>query len=204
MAIYIDDLVRDLYENVNKQIELGNKLQDFRKGSLVIKNRRNESYYYLSYRDGKKVKTDYLGKLSKSAVKKINDELNQNSVIKNELKKLHNEEVEIRKLIKTINPSYLIKDVYSILDIIVIIRPILKAFGLKKVYLFGDYSNDQQDEESEICLVCDKPKKPIRELVKKLEKETNKDVNIIIGDSKKSEAILEEIEEEKILIYGGY
>lgn len=204
MAVYIEDLVKDLYENVNKQIALGNKMQDFRRGTLVIKKRREESYYYLSYRDGKKVITDYLGKLSKQNIKKINDEINEGIKIKNELKKLQEEEIKIRKLIKAIDKKYLQKDVYEIMDIIVIIRPILKAFGLKKVYLYGDYAIDEQDEESEIRLICDKPKKPIKDLANKLKKELDKEIVILISDSRRDEEYIEELDEEKIFIYGGY
>lgn len=204
MAAYIEELVQDLYENVNNQIMLGNKLQDFRKGSLVTKKRRNEYYYYLSYRVGKKVITDYLGKLNKANIKKISSEINEGLKIKNELKSLQEEENNIRKLIKAIDKKYLQKDVYEIMDIIVIIRPILKAFGIKKAYLYGDYATDEQTEESEIRLICNKPNKPTKELALKLKKETNKDIVILISDSKRDEAYIEEIEDEKIFIYGGY
>lgn len=203
MAIYIEDLISELYQNITDQIEYENKLLDYRHGSLVIKTRRKEEYYYLTYRSGKKVKTDYLGKLTKPNLTKIKKELEEAKEIKIKLKKLQKSESEIRRLIKAVDKNYLIKNIYEVMDIIVIIRPILKEFKLGKVYLYGSYARGNSDENSDINIYCDKPEKPIRELINKIEKETNKKVNVVTTSSKIPESILKEINNHKILIYRG-
>ncbi|MDO5440235.1 MAG: nucleotidyltransferase domain-containing protein [Erysipelotrichaceae bacterium] len=204
MTLNVESLRLELYQNINDQIEYGNKLLDYRKGSLVLKKRRNELYYYLTYRDGNKVKTDYLGKLTKPNLKKIQTELDEGAHIREQIKKLQKSEKELRRLIKAVDKNYLVKEVYDVMDIIVIIRPILKAFSLGKVYLYGSYAMGRQDERSDINLYCDKPEKPVRELISKLEKETGKRVNVVTTTSKIPDSIKNEINNQKILIYGGY
>lgn len=204
MEFNVLDLKRELYKNITEQTEYENKLLNYRKGTLVLKKRRNESYYYLTYREKNKVKTDYLGKLSKPNLKKIQTELDEGIRIKNEIKKLQKNEIITRRLLKAADKKSLIKDVYEIIDIIVIIRPILKDFGMSKVYLFGSYANGDANENSDINIYCDKPEKSLREFVKKLEKETNKKVRVVTTESKISENIMNEINNQRILIYGGY
>lgn len=193
-----------LYKNVNMQIEYGNNLLDYRRGCLVIKKRRNEEYYYLTYREKNKVKTDYLGKLTKPNVKKIQNELEEGTRIRNEVKLLQKEEKVLRKVLRTFDNMYLIKDVYDVMDIIVIIRPILKDFGVNKVYLYGSYAKGNPNRDSDINIYCDKPERPKREFVTKLEKELKKKVNVVTTSSKISDDLKQEIDDTKILIYGGY
>lgn len=193
-----------LYKNVNMQIEYGNNLLDYRRGCLVIKKRRNEEYYYLTYREKNKVKTDYLGKLTKPNVKKIQNELEEGTRIRNEVKLLQKEEKVLRKVLRTFDNMYLIKDIYDVMDIIVIIRPILKDFGVNKVYLYGSYAKGNPNRDSDINIYCDKPERPTREFVTKLEKELKKKVNVVTTSSKISDDLKQEIDDTKILIYGGY
>lgn len=204
MPLYIDTLKDDLYKNIEAQIDLGNKLLNIRKGTLVLKKRNKVNYYYLSYREDGKVKTDYLGKLTKPTAKRINREIEEGLKIKNDIKELQKEEKSIRKLIKTIDRNALKKDVYEVMDLIALIRPILKDFKVKTVYLFGSYARGDANVTSDINIYCDKPNKSLREFVSKLKKETGKNVEVILIGSNISDELLNSINEESILIYGGY
>lgn len=204
MSKYVNEIKKDLYDNVEKQISLGNKLLDYRKGTLVLKKRNNEEYYYLSYRDRNKVKTDYLGKLDKKDVARIKSEIEESLKIKNTLKSLRAEEESLRKFLKAIDPDSLKEDVYEVIDIIVIIRPILKAFGIKEAYLFGSYARDEANTYSDINLLIDHNNGSIEELIKRLEKATDKSIDILTSQTVVPSNIRENIDDEKILIYGGY
>lgn len=204
MAIYVEELKKDLYANIEKQISLGNKLLDYRKGTLVLKRRNGIEYYYLSYREKNKVKTDYLGKLSEKEINTITKEIENGLKIKKNIKSLQDEEKEIRHLLKAINKKALVKDVYEVIDIIAIIRPILKAYSVNEAFLYGDYSLGNVDEDSIVFLAIDRANKSIIELKNKLEKELEKEVVVITPNTQLPAYELEQIEEEKILIYGGY
>lgn len=204
MAIYVEELKKDLYTNIEKQISLGNKLLDYRKGTLVLKRRNGIEYYYLSYRDKNKVKTDYLGKLTEKEINSITKEIEDGLKIKKNIKSLQEEEKEIRHLLKAINRKALVKDIYEVIDIIAIIRPILKAYSVNEAYLYGDYSLGNVDEYSSVDLAIDGANKSVSELKNKLEKELEKEVVVITPSTQLPVRELEQIEEEKILIYGGY
>lgn len=204
MAIYVEELKKDLYTNIEKQISLGNKLLDYRKGTLVLKRRNGIEYYYLSYREKNKVKTDYLGKLTEKEINSITKEIEDGLKIKKNIKSLQEEEKEIRHLLKAINRKALVKDIYEVIDIIAIIRPILKAYSVNEAYLYGDYSLGNVDEYSSVDLAIDGANKSVSELKNKLEKELEKEVVVITPSTQLPVRELEQIEEEKILIYGGY
>lgn len=201
MHLYIDDLKKELYTNIRDQIEIQNKIVDLRKGNLIIKTRYNEEYYYLSYRDHNKVKTDYLGKLNYNQVIKIKNELEKRKALKQDLKDLMVEERQLRRLILAIDRKALIKKIYNVMDIIVIIRPILLWSKAKEAYLFGSYANGRMNESSDINIVLVDSNKDKQIIESKLEKLTNKTVNIIYNDDRISDKLRRNIEEEKLLIY---
>lgn len=204
MKAYLPDLIKELYDNVKRQIELSNEVQDYRKGSVIIKRRYNVDYYYLSYRKDSKVVTDYLGKISKQEVNKIKQEIQQGLRIKKQIKDLECKEKELRKIIKGINKEALVKDIYNVVDIIIITKPIFKKFGIKEAYLYGSYSEGNPDRNSDINFEIDKTKKSLKELIIKLQNETHKEVDVITFATKLPENIRETIEEQKILIYTNY
>lgn len=204
VEIYVKEIVKDLYKNVENQIKLGNSLQSYRKGTIVLKRRNNVEYYYLSYRDKNRVKTDYLGKLEDKDIKKIKKELDQGINIRNKLKELRNEEEKLRKIINAIDRDALKKEIYEVIDLIVLIRPILKSFSLNEVYLFGSCARGDANPNSDINLLIYKTNKSIDDLIKKLEKATKKNIDIVTSGSRIPPEIMENIEEEKILIYAGY
>lgn len=203
MKLYSDDLKRDLYKNIRKQIEIQNDMLDLKKGNLVVKKRYNEEYFYLSYRDNNTVKTDYLGKLNSKEITKIKKELDERKKLKEELKNLREEENELRKIILAVNRRALIKNVYGVMDLIVLIRPILVWSKAKEAYLFGSYARGEMNETSDInieLVECRKEKKIVEE---KISKATNKVVNVLFNEEYINPALRETIEEEKLLIYSG-
>jgi len=50
------------------------EIESLRKGSIMIKNVSGHNYYYLRYRQGNKVKNDYIGK-DEIAVKEVKQEI---------------------------------------------------------------------------------------------------------------------------------
>ena len=67
--MFIKDMLNEELENsirIRKDYERA--LKDIPKGSLVRKVIGGREYFYLAFRDGKKVKFDYIGKLEKHEV----------------------------------------------------------------------------------------------------------------------------------------
>ena len=203
MNIYLDEIRKELYKNIRNQIELQNKIADLTKGNLVVKKRYNEEYFYLSYRDNNTVKTDYLGKLNNKQITKIEKEIEKRKSIKAELSKLRQEDHELRKIILAINRKAFIKSVYDVMDIIVLVRPLLISCKAKEAYLFGSYARGERSDKSDINLEIIGSNKAKEDLEEKLEKLTNKSVNILFGEDKISDSLRDRIDDEKLLIYVG-
>lgn len=202
MNIYLDVIRKELYKNIRNQIELQNNLTDFKKGRLVVKKRYNEEYYYLSYRQDNKVKTDYLGKLSQEEVDRYQKENEERNYIKTKLKELSKEEDELRRLILAVNKKALIKNVYDVMDLIVVLRPILIYSKAKEAYLFGSYARGEMNETSDINIELVGCKKDKKEIEAKIEKITGKVTNVLYNEEKIDLMVRETIDDEKILIYG--
>ncbi len=65
------------------------------KGTLRVRQKGNNTYYYLSYRNGKKVATDYIGK-DEDYILKIKEQLEKRRHIEEMLKEL-NKELQLMK-----------------------------------------------------------------------------------------------------------
>ena len=76
------------------------KINELPKGSLVKKKRKNKAYYYLAYREGKKVRFDYLGKLSDVEVEDYEKKIQRRRKLQKHLKSV---EQKIRYLRKALN-----------------------------------------------------------------------------------------------------
>ena len=87
------------YSNINNEIEKLNK-EFLPKGHINILKRNGKGYYYLTYREGKKVNNEYLGVVGKADLNKTITRLKQRENIKLELSELKNEEKTLNKLIK--------------------------------------------------------------------------------------------------------
>jgi hypothetical protein len=80
-----------LKENYEKQLAL------FPKGSLRIRTRGGNEYYYLSYREGKKVITDYIGK-DKVKIIELREQIERRKHIEDMLHEITKELAVIKKL----------------------------------------------------------------------------------------------------------
>lgn len=60
------------------------------KGSIQKKERKNNVYFYLAYRDGKSVKTEYIGD-NEAEIIKIKEQLERRKQIKELISKLNSE-----------------------------------------------------------------------------------------------------------------
>lgn len=89
-----------LQNNQNRQKEIEKSIEFLPKGHINILNRNGKGYYYLTYREGNKVKNDYLGVEGKTDLNKTINKLHQRQVIEIELKNLKNEEKTLIKLLK--------------------------------------------------------------------------------------------------------
>ena len=83
--------------------EIKSEILKLTKGHIIILYRREKGYYYLTYRDGKKINNDYLGPVGKADLKDIMDNLSKRDKLKNELRSLKEEIKELKKKAKTSN-----------------------------------------------------------------------------------------------------
>lgn len=91
-------------ENREKRIEeIKSEVLNLPKGHINILYRREKGYYYLTYRDGKKINNDYLGPVGKADLKDVMDNLSKRDKLKSELRSLKVEIKELKKKAKTNN-----------------------------------------------------------------------------------------------------
>lgn len=88
-----------LQNNLERQKEIEKSLDFYPKGHINILNRNGKGYYYLTYREGKKVKNEYLGVAGKTDINKTIFRLKQRQSYDEELKELKNEEKKLKKLL---------------------------------------------------------------------------------------------------------
>lgn len=91
-----------LTNNLERQKEIVKSIDFLPKGHINILNRNGKGYYYLTYREGKKVKNEYLGVVGKADLNKTITRLKQRQVLEAELKELKKDEKNLNKLIKKI------------------------------------------------------------------------------------------------------
>lgn len=100
MENQLKDLQERLEINKKRQLEIERILEFLPKGHINILKRNGKGYYYLTYREGKKVNNEYLGVVGKADLNKTITRLKQRENIKLELSELKNEEKTLNKLIK--------------------------------------------------------------------------------------------------------
>ncbi len=98
-AVFSDELDRtsrliDRYENEIKSLP---------KGSIFKRKIGNQEYYYLNYRDGKKVISKFLGKCSEYNINELVELLNKRKEYVSLVKKLKNDKKELLKELKKIS-----------------------------------------------------------------------------------------------------
>ena len=86
-------------ENRNEKMiaEYNRELETLPKGSIKPKKVKGKVYYYLTFRDGDKVITKYVGKDEESLIT-IREQLARRKQVEEIIKKLKEERVQIKKL----------------------------------------------------------------------------------------------------------
>lgn len=90
-------LSREKKRNENMVIEYTKELDTLPRGKITPKTVNGKTYYYLYYREGKKVLSKYIGKDEKS-LSAIREGLARRSQIEEMLKKLKEEHLQIKKM----------------------------------------------------------------------------------------------------------
>ena len=88
---------REEARNEKMIIEYTKELEVLPKGKITPKTVNGKTYYYLYYRDGKKVISKYIGK-DNDSLTSIRERLTRRSQIEEIMKKLKEEKVKIKKL----------------------------------------------------------------------------------------------------------
>ena len=88
-----------LSNNQDRQKEIEKSIDFLPKGHINILYRNNKGYYYLTYREGKKIRNEYLGPQGKADLNKTISKLKEREKYDSELKELKKEEKTLKKLI---------------------------------------------------------------------------------------------------------
>lgn len=97
MSMLMTIISREETRNENMINEYTKELETLPKGKITPKTVNCKTYYYLYYRDGKKVVSKYVGKDEESLIA-IREGLARRSQIEEIIKKLKEEKAQIKKL----------------------------------------------------------------------------------------------------------
>lgn len=97
MSMLMTIISREETRNENMINEYTKELETLPKGKITPKTVNRKTYYYLYYRDGKKVVSKYVGKDEESLIA-IREGLARRSQIEEIIKKLKEEKAQIKKL----------------------------------------------------------------------------------------------------------
>jgi len=92
-------LQEEKQRNLEMQKTYRKEIEALRKGSIMAKCVSGNNYYYLKYRDGGKVKNDYIGK-NEDIVKEVRNEIEKRKYLLGVLKRLQVEYRQIEKIVK--------------------------------------------------------------------------------------------------------
>ena len=92
-------LKEEKQRNIEMQEAYTKELESLRKGSISKKVISGKTYYYLKYRDGNKIKNDYLGK-SDFDIDSVKKELEHRKYLQGVLKRLKTEYRQICTIVK--------------------------------------------------------------------------------------------------------
>lgn len=90
-------IFREEARNEKMIIEYTKELKTLPRGKITSKTVNGKTYYYLYYRDGKKVVSKYIGK-NEDSLTSIREGLTRRSQIEEIMKKLKEEKAQIKKL----------------------------------------------------------------------------------------------------------
>lgn len=97
MSMLMTVISREEARNEKMIIEYTKELETLPRGKITPKTVNGKTYYYLYYRDGKKVISKYIGK-NNDSLTSIRERLTRRSQIEEIMKKLKEEKAQIKKL----------------------------------------------------------------------------------------------------------
>ena len=89
-------LLGQLNEIREKQLKLKEELLNIPKGHVNVLYRNGKGYYYLTYRDGKKIRNDYLGPVGKTDLSNVFNNLKIREEYKASIRRLKKAEQELK------------------------------------------------------------------------------------------------------------
>ena len=89
-------LLGQLNEIREKRLKLKEKLLNMPKGHVNVLYRNGKGYYYLTYRDGKKIRNDYLGPVGKTDLSNVFNNLKIREEYKASIRRLKKAEQELK------------------------------------------------------------------------------------------------------------
>ena len=89
-------LLGQLTEIREKQLKLKEELLNIPKGHVNVLYRNGKGYYYLTYRDGKKIRNDYLGPVGKTDLSNVFNNLKIREEYKASIRRLKKAEQELK------------------------------------------------------------------------------------------------------------
>ena len=102
-TIFMNDIVFELNtrlkNNQERQKAIEKSIEFLPKGHINVLNRNGKGYYYLTYREGNKVKNEYLGPEGRTDLNKTINRLKERKIYDSELKELKKEEKTLKKLL---------------------------------------------------------------------------------------------------------
>ena len=98
-SVIYDMLQEEKERNLKMQEAYQKEIEALRKGSIMTKCVSGHTYYYLRYRQGSKVKNDYIGK-DKNLVEEVRREVERRKYLQGVLKRLRLEYRQIGKIVK--------------------------------------------------------------------------------------------------------
>lgn len=97
----VSDILRDELKRLQKlETKYAAQVKKLPIGSISLKERRTQKYAYLAYREGSKVKFDYLGRSDSDSVKELASQIKERKKYEKLLKKIKGDIKEIDKAIK--------------------------------------------------------------------------------------------------------
>ncbi len=92
------DILQDEYQRL-KQLEakIQEDLKNFPKGAISKRQRAGRMYAYLVYRQGKKVKTQYIGKIDSPKIEALKKQIESRKQIERKLKGIQKDLKEIKQ-----------------------------------------------------------------------------------------------------------
>ena len=98
-TVIYDTLKEEKQRNLEMQKTYVQEIESLPKGSIMTKTVSGKKYYYLKYRQGNKIKNDYIGK-DESVVAEILKEIEKRKYLQGVLKRLKLEYKQISIIVK--------------------------------------------------------------------------------------------------------